>query len=83
MVQAKSHYLTFTDYLVHNDGTDTRYELVQGQLVAMPPPTWQNLLIARFLERLFEAQIQRLGLDWIVFKEPGSEWMLIPPACQM
>jgi Uma2 family endonuclease len=29
--------LTFEDYLRHDDGTDTRYELVNGVLVEMPP----------------------------------------------
>jgi Uma2 family endonuclease len=42
-------FLTFDQYLVYNDGTDTRYELVDGELVAMPPESPENLAIARFL----------------------------------
>jgi Uma2 family endonuclease len=42
-------FLTFDDYLAYNDGTDTRYELVDGELVAMPPESPENLAIARFL----------------------------------
>jgi Uma2 family endonuclease len=30
---------TVEDFLVWNDGTDRRHELVDGQLVAMPPPS--------------------------------------------
>ena len=42
-------FLTFEDYLAYDDGTDTRYELVDGELVEMPPESPENLAIARFL----------------------------------
>jgi hypothetical protein len=29
--------MTLEDYLNYDDGTDTRYELVNGELIAMPP----------------------------------------------
>lgn len=29
--------LTFEEYLDHDDGTDTPYELIDGELIAMPP----------------------------------------------
>jgi len=29
--------LTWDEYLAYDDGTDTRYELVAGELVEMPP----------------------------------------------
>jgi len=41
--------LTFDDYLAYDDGTDTRYELVDGELVEMLPESPGNLAIARFL----------------------------------
>lgn len=41
--------LTFDDYLAYHDDTDNRYELVDGELVAMPPESPENLAIARFL----------------------------------
>jgi Uma2 family endonuclease len=44
--------LTFEEYLAYDDGTDTRYELVDGELVEMPPESDQNNDIARML--LFE-----------------------------
>ena len=44
--------LTFEEYLAYDDGTDTRYELVDGELVRMPPESFENAAIARGL--LFE-----------------------------
>ncbi len=41
--------LTFDEYLAYDDGSDTRYELVDGELVEMPPESPENLAIARFL----------------------------------
>jgi len=34
MTQAKPRFRTIEEYLDYDDGTDTRYELVDGQLVA-------------------------------------------------
>ncbi|HIK44502.1 MAG TPA: Uma2 family endonuclease [Leptolyngbyaceae cyanobacterium M65_K2018_010] len=73
MVQTKPTLLTFADYLNYSDGTDTRYELVRGQLIAMTPPTWQHLLIARYLERLFERAIEQLDQDWIALQGAGQQ----------
>jgi Uma2 family endonuclease len=41
--------LTFEEYLNYDDGTDTQYELVAGELIAMPPESRENSLIALFL----------------------------------
>jgi Uma2 family endonuclease len=41
--------LTFEEFLAFDDGTDTRYELVDGELIEMPPESQENNLIARFL----------------------------------
>jgi len=41
--------LTLEQYLYHDDGTDQRYELVDGELVAMPPETNKNNLISLYL----------------------------------
>lgn len=43
--------LTAEEYLNYDDGTDTRYELVQGELVEMPPESNLNARIAMFLLR--------------------------------
>ncbi|MBD2344807.1 Uma2 family endonuclease [Anabaena subtropica] len=41
--------LTLDEYLAYDDGTDTRYELVDGELVEMPPETDRNNLISLYL----------------------------------
>lgn len=47
-----SKFMTMEDYLNYDDGTDTRYELVDGELVEMPTESPLNASIAKFL--LFE-----------------------------
>jgi Uma2 family endonuclease len=56
--------LTLAEYLTYEDGTDNRYELVDGELVLMPPPTHLHRRIAQLLERLFQAEIQRSNHQW-------------------
>ena len=53
---------TLEEYLSYNDNTDTQYELVAGELVAIPPESPQNSMIARYLlaEFLKFVPIQRL-----------------------
>lgn len=41
--------LTLEEYLVYDDGTDARYELVDGKLVEMPPESDRNNLISLYL----------------------------------
>ncbi len=41
--------LTFEEYLNYDDGTDTQYELVAGELVEMPPESRLNSQISFFL----------------------------------
>ncbi len=41
--------LTLEEYLAYDDGTDTQYELVDGELVEMPPETDRNNLISLYL----------------------------------
>jgi Uma2 family endonuclease len=56
---------TFEEYLAYDDRTDNRYELVDGRLELMNPPTFRHLLIAKFAEQIFDAEIKRLGLPWV------------------
>ena len=49
MTQAKPRFRTIEEYLDYDDGTDARYELVDGELVELPNEKQINLLIARFL----------------------------------
>ena len=41
--------LTFEQYLEWDDGTDKRYELVEGRLVELPPESEPNTSLANFL----------------------------------
>lgn len=49
MTQVIAKHLTFEEYLAYDDGTDTRHELVNGELVPMPPESRLNTKIAMFL----------------------------------
>lgn len=65
--------LNFEQYLNYDDGTDNRYELVDGQLKLMKPPTLLHIRIAKFLERQFDIEIERLGYPWEAFREVGQQ----------
>jgi Uma2 family endonuclease len=63
---------TFEEYLAgvdqeseRNDGNDKRYELVDGELVEMPPATGRHARTARFLFVQFLQEIQRLSSPWV------------------
>lgn len=62
---------TFEEYLAYDDGTNNRYELVDGRLELMNPPTFRHLLISDFIRDSFKAEINRLALPWLCFKEAG------------
>lgn len=48
--------MTLEEYLNYDDGTDTRYELVNGELLVMPPESERNRRIAMFLLVCFSQQ---------------------------
>jgi Uma2 family endonuclease len=62
---------SFEEYLAYDDGTDTRYELVNGQLEPMNPPTFRHLFISQFIEQQLLAEIRRLSLPWHCLREAG------------
>lgn len=69
--------LTFEEYLSYNDGTDNRYEFVEGRLVAMPPATgWHEEIILWLLMRLTSEVMQR-GLSLQV-RPSGTEVRTTP-----
>lgn len=51
-ISTTSNRLTFEEFLAYDDGTDRRYELVDGVLVEMPTESPENCQIAKHL--LFE-----------------------------
>ena len=60
--------LTFEEYLAYNDGTDTRYELVNGELIPMSLGTGKHGAIAKFLERAFDDESAKIGASWTAQK---------------
>ncbi|WP_017316653.1 Uma2 family endonuclease [Mastigocladopsis repens] len=71
MVTTPTTSLTFEEYLTYDDGTGFHYELVDGRLELMNPPTIQHFLIADFLDSVLKEEIKRLGLPWLCFRETG------------
>ena len=57
--------LTFAEYLAYDDGTDTCYELVNGELVPMSLGVGLHGEIMHFLERSFEKEIEQAKLTWV------------------
>jgi Uma2 family endonuclease len=65
MTIAPTKRITLAKYLTHDDGTNTRYELVDGELASMSLGTGEHGNICEFLNDEFKAEIKRLGLDWV------------------
>ncbi|WP_309742173.1 Uma2 family endonuclease [Chamaesiphon sp. OTE_20_metabat_361] len=65
MTIATTKRITLAEYLTYDDGTDTRYELVDGELTSMSLGTGEHGDISEFLNDEFKAEIRRVGLDWI------------------
>ena len=53
MVQTKPRFKSLEEYLLFDDGTDDRYELVDGVLVKVPTESTLNTQIAMFLVSVF------------------------------
>jgi Uma2 family endonuclease len=71
MVTTPVTSITFEEYLTYDDGTGFHYELVDGRLELTNPPTIQHFLITKFLEQGLNAEIKRLSLPWLCFRETG------------
>ena len=67
-----SKTLTFEEYLTYDDGTDNRYELVDGELVMVPLPTADHSDVVDLLSKTFSLEIEKLGLNWIVKRDVGT-----------
>lgn len=66
-----SQKMTLEEYLNYDDGTDTWYELVNGELIAMPPESDLNqriasLLFAFFLKQGIPSDRVRIGTEIVV-----------------
>jgi Uma2 family endonuclease len=73
MIATTTSKLSFEQYQRICELAEGRYELEQGELIEMTPPTWLHLAIAKFLERCFDREIERLGHPWEAFREPGQQ----------
>jgi Uma2 family endonuclease len=51
--------MTVAEFLTWDDGTDTRYELVRGKLVAMAPPSAKHSVIASKIGGALEASLRQ------------------------
>lgn len=68
---------TFEEYLHYDDGTDNRYELEDGELILMNPPTFRHAFIISFLNDAFASQIRQLSLPWITLSGIGVRTSII------
>jgi Uma2 family endonuclease len=57
--------ISFEEYLTHGDGTDTRYELVDGELVPMSLGTGKHGAIIQFITHQFEQAIEQSAKPWV------------------
>jgi Uma2 family endonuclease len=63
--------LSFEEYLTYDDGTETRYELVNGLLEPRNSPTFRHVFITQFVEQRLDSEIARLNLPWLCFRGAG------------
>ena len=56
--------LTFEEYLIYDDGTDNRFELVDGKLIMVPLPTADHSDEIDLLLEVFRAEINQQKLLW-------------------
>ncbi|MBW4684651.1 MAG: Uma2 family endonuclease [Komarekiella atlantica HA4396-MV6] len=71
MVTTPVTSITFEEYLTYDDGNGFHYELVDGRLELMNPPTIQHFLIVDFLDTALKAEIKRCNSTWLCFRETG------------
>jgi Uma2 family endonuclease len=79
MLQTKQKFYSFEEYLSHDDGTDTLYELFNGELIEVPPESGENVGIAGFLFVKFALLLGHLrvrghGLELEVRGEPRNRY---------
>ena len=64
-----SPIFTLSEYLAYSDGTDSRYELVNGELVLMAQPTGIHGGMSEFINDRFRSEIQRCQLSLVSKQE--------------
>ena len=69
MTVATDRRMTLQEFLTYDDGTTTRYELVDGVLVEMSLGTGKHGRAIHRLAKRLEAAAENLGTDWLAL--PG------------
>lgn len=64
MTQAKLRFATFDEYLSYDDGSGRFYELLNGELIEVPPESGENLGILAFLFLQFSPLVGYLRVRW-------------------
>ena len=70
MVELATKIYSFAEYLQYDDGTDNKYELVNGKLKIMPIASGFHALILHFIFKILEQEIDRIKQQWRVM--PGT-----------
>jgi Uma2 family endonuclease len=65
MTVATDRRMTLKEFLTYDDGTNTRYELVDGVLVEMSLGTGKHGRAIHRLAKRLEAAAENLGTDWL------------------
>ncbi len=79
MTLAKQRFQSFEEYLSYDDGSESLYELFNGELVEVPPESGFNIEIATFLllqfvEILGYRRVRGHGLELEVRGEPRNRY---------
>lgn len=79
MIQVKPRFQSFEEYLAYDDGTNKLYELFNGELIAVPPESGQNVQIANRLFLMFALllgtdRVRGHGLELEVNGEPRNRY---------
>lgn len=64
MTQVKPRFASFEEYLSFDKGTDKCYELLNGELVELPPESGENLGILAFLFLQLAPIVGHLRVRW-------------------
>ena len=72
MPQTSTVNLTIENYLTYDDGTDNRYELVDGAIVVVPLPSADHADKIDLLLEIFRAEIRRNNLPMKASDKAGS-----------
>lgn len=72
-------FLSFEEYLAYDDGSNTLYELFNGELVPVPPESGENVQIAnrlflQFALKLGTDRVRGHGLELEVMGEPRNRY---------